>query len=350
MPDVGDSWTKAPREAGKAWKEYGDAIRTIIATYHEADAASARMLAALKAETDMRLASIKAIKDYAEAKLEAEKASSPAGEYARRKGDLGAAAGKAESDTKWEGEQAEWYAKNERIVALNQEAAAKEAQAKKIHVGEAGDYTNAEADSKKLADAAAENIKKSKAWVAEMERYKDGVGNFFERRITAFKLGLSSTGATLPQTPEEKIDVFIPREQENQRGWRVDLSSNSLFQRAQRVREEARTRRKGLLDEAATARGAAYTGDQDLGDQAGALAGKHVGDLRNQALVALAEVYRALADITKQLKELQDSIVKDAQASHAVMATTIKRVDELTKEKNELEQRARSMEGRTPRV
>jgi hypothetical protein len=352
LSNYGDSWTKAPREAGKAWKEYSDAIGTIITRYHEAEAASARMLTALAAENTMRLASIKAMKDYAEARLEAEKASLPAGEYARRKGELGAAAGKAESDTKWEGEQAEWYAKNERIIALNQEAAAKEAQAKKIHVGEARDYEDVGKGYKESAELAADKLKKSREYVGDLRDYKSQEGSILTRVATATKVNysLGRSLTTIVSNSDPAIDDVIKQEMKNQGDYQTHIAQYKHFQAAQSVREEARTRRKNLLDEAATARGAAATGVEDLGDQAGAAVAKHAGEVRNQVLESLAEAYKALAEINGKLLECNKAVADARREGHGVAASTLEDAQRLRAEIAAMKKQINAMEGRTPRI
>ena len=353
MPDVADSWTKAPRDAGKAWGEYADAIGKVVQRYNEAEAASTRMIAALREELSLRLASIKAINDYAAAKLEAEKSTISPTEYNQRKQDLAGAAKKAESDTKWQADQAEWYAKNERNVGLRQEAEAKEKAARRIKVGEAGDYAGVERGYKSNAEQAEKAIKESEQWVNQLNDLQKGGGGFWQNLGTRYKARMSFGNGFVDggmNVSSDEIDELIRRETEKQASSRVAINQNDNFQRAQKLREEARQRRSGLLGEAAQARGAAATGEMDLGDQAASMAAKHSADARNSVMEALASAYRALAEINAKAAELSKEVQKAKEAGTGTLASVLEELQRTKAERADQQKRIAALEGRAPRT
>lgn len=177
--------------------------------------------------------------------------------------------------------------------------------------------------------------------VRDIENFRSNEGGVFKNIGTGFRM-MARYGYMA--TTEGGMQAAIGQERQNQAGWQSDIDIYKNFQMGQRVRDQARARRQTLLSEAATARGGSITGLEDLGEQAGALAGQRAGDLRNESLGEIAAAYRALAQIGGQLKSLRESAVSLAEGGRMTEAV-VSQLKSLIDAQREAEIRIRNLEG-----
>lgn len=348
MPDVSGSKLEGIRQATEAWGKYAEAVGNAVRQYGEAEAASQRAMAKVKEETAQRLEQIKLMKELEAARLETEKVGLSQEEYARRKSALEADTRADEAGVKWQGQQDEWYVKNERVATLRQEAAEKEAAARRIRVGQEGDYAGVEKGYRESAERAVEVQRKSNAWLGRIAQFRAREGSPFAQSGIGLAM-IARYGHTA--TTEAGMEAAAALERENIARAQPAIDAYRKFQTAQRHRALARERRTSLLGEAGQAGAAAAVGDLELGEEAGALSGGHARDILAGQVRDLTASYRDLAGElqtgAQQEKDLRMKVAQAFESRGLVNQELLSALDAVIRQNAENATRLRNLQGQT---
>jgi hypothetical protein len=319
--------------AAEAWKQYSEALDSVVEKYNAVPAAADRAIAAINAQAAREKKLVEARKE-----LELAQAKTP-GERLAIMDRYGAIGVSAEAGTRKQTIAAQYAEK----FNLELDARKKLAQAAGIKVAGAGTDTANEADLKAQADTASQNIAKAKAAIKDildaenngvistltsLEGLKSVVRNFFSH-------GLATDEASLG-VEREKIARNKPA---------VDRLNRFLG--AKGGRAELRDRRGRLLGEAGEALGRAGVIGAEIGTAEGELGRDTAANRGVAGMQSLTRTAAALSAADKDRTELADQMAKYAESGRAATADLVARYKALNAEMDTLRQQmaARSTGG-----
>lgn len=232
------------------------------ASYNSIEAASERVVKKIQEETSELKKLIAARKEAALVELESQKKDMSPEEYARRKALIDARSSKEEEQAEADADRKESEEKLRRREQLYKSAADKKAQAARITVASAATDEENLADAKAQSDAAKKARDESNQWIS---RIGEAQGSAYEALETSpeyyLRYGMSMSG-----------NAAVALEQSNIANADIPIGRYEQMLKEKQARDDARTKRQKLLDQAGKEEGEANILTQSIpaDDQAAA--------------------------------------------------------------------------------
>jgi hypothetical protein len=308
LPDIKSDRIERINQEAEAWRSYQKAIEGAAAAYNGVEAAAGRVIKKLDEEGKEKQKLLAAQKALDLAKLETQKGSMTAVEYAQARAGIENRYGGAESKLERDTEQRKMAEKARMAGNLVIESERKRREAAGIQIGSAEDDAETKQQLREQADMAKKDQEARRQRLGRLVDMKDSFG----ARVKGTPWFTMKYGSAYTNTEAQGVErEGIERDQDI-------IDRYNEFRGRMPGRNEERARRSGLERDAASGFGRAYTADREVGEEFGAFQRRDANNSAVEGLQNEARAWKAIAEGKENQASLNREAAEQIERSGAV--------------------------------